>query len=101
MATQRMYNVHTHVFNFKCVPSGFLTNYLPPALVTVLAPLLRWYPSAWILSRVLGMIPIEMVKKYHSFVAVGIMNTPQLVFESMASVAVGEKATTDRVLPAE
>lgn len=84
MATSRIYNVHTHIFNFKCVPSGFLTNYLPRALVTVLSPLLRWYPSAWVLSRLMGIVPIQMVKKYQSFLAVGIRNTPQLVFEDMA-----------------
>jgi len=45
----------------------------------ILTPLLRWYPSAWVLSRLMGVLPIEMVQKYHSFVAVGIRNTPQLV----------------------
>jgi hypothetical protein len=84
MATNRIYNVHTHIFNFKCVPSGFLTNYLPRALVTVLTPLLRWHPTAWLLSRVLGVVPVQMVKKYKAFLAVGIRNTPQLIFEDMA-----------------
>ncbi len=84
MATARIYNVHTHIFNFKCVPSGFLTNYLPRPLVKLLSPLLRWYPSAWVLSRLMGLVPVQMVKKYRSFLAVGIRNTPQLVFEDMA-----------------
>jgi predicted TIM-barrel fold metal-dependent hydrolase len=92
MAQQRIYNIHTHIFNFKCVPSGFLTNYLPRIAVTLLTPLLRWYPSAWVLSRLMGILPIEMVKKYHSFVAIGIMNTPQLVFEGMMQSYTSEDA---------
>lgn len=90
MATNRIYNVHTHIFNFKCVPSGFLSNYLPRAVAGILSPLLRWYPSAWVLSRLLGVIPVQMVKKYRSFLTIGIRNTPQLVFEDMANAYTDE-----------
>ena len=79
----RMYNVHTHIFNFKCVPTGFLTNYLPRAVVRFLGPLLRIGPVAWTFSKVMRLIPVEMVKKYQAFVAIGIRNTPQRVFEDM------------------
>jgi len=78
-----MYNVHTHIFNFKCVPTGFLSNYLPRSVVKLLAPLLRIGPVAWAFSKVMRLIPVEMVKKYQAFVAIGIRNTPQKVFEDM------------------
>lgn len=82
MAVPKIYNVHTHIFNFKCVPSGFLTNYLPRVLVTLLAPLLRVGPIASAISFLLKKLPGN-VRKYQAFVAVGIRNTPQKVFEDM------------------
>ena len=83
MPDTKMYNTHTHIFNFKCVPTGFLSNYLPRPLVKLLGPLLRIGPIAWAISRLMRLIPIEMVKKYQSFLAIGIRNTPQNVFEEM------------------
>jgi uncharacterized protein len=79
----KFYNTHTHIFNFKCVPTGFLSNYLPRAFANILGTLLRTAPVAWVLSRILRTIPVDMVKKYRSFLAVGIRSTPQNVFEDM------------------
>ncbi len=90
MAVPKMYNVHTHIFNFKCVPEGFLSNYLPRAMVSIIGPLLRIGPIAWFFSRIMRAIPVDMVKKYQAFVAIGIRNTPQKVFEEMLAAYTGE-----------
>lgn len=83
MPEVKFYNTHTHIFNFKCVPTGFLSNYLPRALGNIIGTLLRVAPVAWLFSRVLRLIPVEMAKKYSAFLSVGIRNSPQSVFEDM------------------
>lgn len=83
MPDVKFYNTHSHIFNFKCVPTGFLSNYLPRAVANLLGTLLRVAPVAWVLSRVMRLIPVDMVKKYQAFLSVGIRNSPQSVFEDM------------------
>lgn len=50
MARHPVYNVHTHIFNFDCVPNGFLTNYIPRFWAGILAKLLRIPGSAAVIK---------------------------------------------------
>lgn len=88
MARHSIYNVHTHIFNFDCVPSGFLTNYVPRAFAGILAKLLRKPGTA----AIVRFLASKLVRKYATFVAVGTKKTPLEVYEEMIKSYDGEDA---------
>ena len=85
-----VYNVHTHIFNFDCVPNGFLSNYVPRLLSGVLAGLLRRPASARIVNVLLRRF--TMLRKYATFVALGTKRSPLEVYEEMIKAYQNEDA---------
>lgn len=79
MEKHPVYNVHTHIFNFDCVPDGFLSNYLPRQIAPLIAKLLR----RPIMARIVRFITARMVRKFATFVALGTKRTPLDVFNEM------------------
>ena len=85
-----VYNMHTHIFNFDCVPNGFLSNYVPRLLSRVLASLLRRPASARIVNVLLRRF--TMLRKYATFVALGTKRSPLEVYEEMIKAYQNEDA---------
>ena len=79
----RIYNCHTHIFNFACAPNGFLSNYIGKAAAEVVGRLLRVRllrrPLNWLIGRA------PFVKKYAALVQVGTSESQDLVFRRLAS----------------
>ena len=79
----RIYNCHTHIFNFNCAPNGFLRNYFSKAVAEVAGRLLRvrWMrrPLGWLIDR------MPFTKKYAALVQVGTRESMDLVFADLAS----------------
>lgn len=81
MQRGKTYNVHTHVFNFDCVPDGFLSNYLPEFVAKLLAWLIRMglgRPLAGILKH------FPLTSKYINFLVIGIHKSQEETFDELA-----------------
>jgi uncharacterized protein len=82
-------NNHTHIFNAKCVPNAFLSNYQVPAIAasviraTVHKKFLRKI-LLWALHRVPGSINGFQIKRYAALIDVALNNTQDDVFNILA-----------------
>ncbi len=88
MAHHPIVNVHTHSFNFNCVPNGFLSNYVNRGLASIAGRLLRTQLLGSIIKALLKRFP--MTRKFATLVAVGTNRTQLDVFETMLQSYVGK-----------
>jgi len=82
------YNTHTHIFNFDCVPDGFLSNYVRSR---ILVNALAWTMRSPFLSSIAKRILNGLGHKYATFLTVGTKKTPLEVFEEMLNSYQGEQ----------
>jgi predicted TIM-barrel fold metal-dependent hydrolase len=82
MRSDKIYNVHAHIFNFDCVPDGFLSNYLPEFVARLLAWLIR-NGLGKPLVRLLRRFP--MTSKYVTFLIIGIHKDQEETFDELSS----------------
>lgn len=81
MARHPIINVHTHTFNFTCVPDGFLSNYVNRTLASIAGKALRTEVLGRLVRALLRKLP--MTRKYATLVAIGSNRTQLDVFETM------------------
>ncbi len=79
----RIYNCHTHIFNFACAPNGFLSNFIGRVGAQIVGRLLRvkWLrrPLNWLIDH------LPFTKKYAALVQVGTSKSMSEVYEGLAS----------------
>ncbi len=82
-------NNHTHIFNAKCVPNAFLSNYQVPAAAAsvIRAAVHKKFLRKillWVLHRVPGSINGFQIKRYAALIDVAMNNTQDDVFNILA-----------------
>ncbi len=81
MSKHPIINVHTHTFNFTCVPDGFLSNYVNRAVASIAGKALRTKILGGMVRSLLRKLP--MTKKFATLVSIGSNRTQLDVFETM------------------
>jgi uncharacterized protein len=76
-----IYNCHTHIFNIKCAPEKFLTQYVGNFAGSLLMPILKTKVGAKI---VLFVTKNPFLRKYTSFLQIGTSISQDTIFNNLS-----------------